>query len=843
MAIEEQTARTVFKGDGSTRAFPVTWYLDAEENVIVKMTNVTTAQVKTLKLGTDYTVTPSDDEYPTNGAVINYPKNSVTPALGSDYRLTVIRNVPYTQSFVFPNNTRLLPKNIEGGLDGLELQIQQINDKADNAVSIPAGMDYSNDEFVAELFDKAKLAEQSAINAKASEANAKSSATNASQSAQTATTKANEAKASATNASQSAQTATTKAQEAKASATSASQSAQTATTKANEAKESATSASQSAQTATTKAQEAISSATSAKKSETNAKASATNAKTSETNASQSAQTATTKANEASSSATNAKTSETNANSYKEQASLSAQTATTKANEASSSATNANQSATSAKTSEISASQSAQTATTKAQEASSSATNAKSSATSAKESEDKAQEYAERAENASSSVGNPVSNVTVDNNIITVTKGVGGSAYYTVDNVANATKATQDGSGNTITTHYLSRNQSTQNDMNACTVEGIYRFSGTLSNAWTGTSWGTLLVLNNQYNGGSGVKGIYLVQMAFPTDGRIWMRQRIGDGAWTGWLTLARTSDNVASATKATQDKNGLQIDTKYLKNTGGSIIGNYYTSNIVRIKTDGDNTTTGVGIAVGAGSVSIVDYNESAVSKYPLQYFPNNKYVTTITPPTSDNSGYIASTAFVKNQKYLQREYTVNAQGLDFNNYTDDGMYNYGGLFTNSYSDGNVFGTLVVLNNLYNGSSGTSGTYISQTAYNANGDVYVRYRNGTDDWSGWKKFLKEPIRTVLMDTWTNTGDIELSESWRNFDELVFATTDDGRTYLNFVYIKTSDIANWLSDDTYPSILSVSVKWAWALKRKGTTDTILKLSTESSGIAKVIGIKY
>ena len=437
MAIEEQTARTVFKGDGSTRAFPVTWYLDAEENIIVKMTNVTTAQIKTLELGTDYTVTPSDDEYPANGAVINYPKNSVTPALGSDYRLTVIRNSPYTQNFVFPNNTRLLPKNIEGGLDGLELQIQQINDKADNAVSIPAGMDYDNEEFVAELFDKAKSAEQSAINAKASEANAK---------------------------------------------------------------------------------------------------------TSETNASQSAQTATTKANEASSSATNAKTSETNANSYKEQASLSAQTATTKANEASSSATNANLSATSAKTSEISASQSAQTATTKAQEASSSATNAKSSATSAKESEDKAQEYAERAENASSSVGNPVSNVTVDNNIITVTKGVGGSTYYTVDNVDNATKATQDVNGNPIVFHYLSRNQLTQHDMNACTVEGIYRFNGTLKNGWTSDSWGTLLVFNNRYNGSSGVWDTYLVQIALPTDGRMWTRQRVNAEDWTDWNKLAYIAD-------------------------------------------------------------------------------------------------------------------------------------------------------------------------------------------------------------------------------------------------------------------------------------------------------------
>lgn len=137
----------------------------------------------------------------------------------------------------------------------------------------------------------------------------------------------------------------------------------------------------------------------------------------------------------------------------------------------------------------------------------------------------------------------------------------------------ATKATQDGSGNTITTHYLSRNQSTQNDMNACTVEGIYRFSGTLSNAWTGTSWGTLLVLNNQYNGGSGVGGTYLVQMAFPTDGKIYMRQRVNTGAWTGWVALARTSDNVASATKATQDSDGNAINTTYLKRSGGTMGG------------------------------------------------------------------------------------------------------------------------------------------------------------------------------------------------------------------------------------------------------------------------------
>ena len=726
MAIEEQTARTVFRGDGSTRAFPVTWYLDAEENVIVKMTNVTTAQVKTLELGTDYTVTPSDDEYPTNGAVINYPKNGVTPALGSDSRLTVIRNVPYTQSFVFPNNTRLLPQNIEGGLDGLELQIQQVNDKADNAVSIPAGMDYDNEEFVAELFDKAKLAEQSAINAKASEANAKASATNASQSAQTATTKANEAKASAT------------------------------------------SASQSAQTATTKAQEAISSATSAKKSETDAKASATNAKTSETNASQSAQTATTKANEASSSATNAKTSETNANSYKEQASQSAQTATTKANEA------------------------------------------KASATSAKESEDKAQEYAKRAENASSSVGNPVSNVTVANNIITITKGVGGSTDYTVDNVDNAThatiadtadiatQATQDSQGQKINTTYI--NGVTSSDATLTITKG----DGTTS---------TVTVTN-----------------------------------------VARALNSV----KATSDSDGNAINTTYLKRSGGTMTGNYIVAkpgNLLFLK-NGTEKQDGMAFYVSnsTGDAGIVDYSQSKQRELLICRqggLPSfEKGLTTPTLTRKDKSTKIPNTEWVLNNALYHTDEIIK----NFDILYEEGIYRFEGVITGGWTSGNTWGTVLVFNNKLTTAGGTSGTYISQTAHDANGGIYVRYRNGTQKWSTWQKLVteeyvknyamkKEPTRTVLMDTWIGTGDIKLSESWRNFDELVFACTNDNRSELRFERFSTTDLANWLADSRYPPIFVVGSVWSWKLTRDGTTDTLLKLVVEDSGIARVIGIKY
>lgn len=186
----------------------------------------------------------------------------------------------------------------------------------------------------------------------------------------------------------------------------------------------------------------------------------------------------------------------------------------------------------------------------------------------------------------------VKGITASNATLTVTKGNGTTSTVTINNVGNSTKATQDSQGQAINTTY---------------IKGVTGSNATLT-ITKGNGTSSTVTINNVAH-----------------------------------------STNSDTATKAIADKNGLQIDTNYLKNTGGSIIGNYYTSdNIVRIKTDGDNTTTGVGIAVGAGSVSIVDYNESAVSKYPLQYFPNNKYVTTITPPTSDNSRCIATTAFVK---------------------------------------------------------------------------------------------------------------------------------------------------------------------------------------------------
>lgn len=199
--------------------------------------------------------------------------------------------------------------------------------------------------------------------------------------------------------------------------------------------------------------------------------------------------------------------------------------------------------------------------------------------------------------------------------------------------------------------YLKRDNNNKNDLNSCTVEGIYRFSGTLTGGWTGTSWGTLLVLNNQYNGGSGVGGVYLVQLAFPTDNTIRMRQRVNTGAWTGWVTLARTSDNVASATKATQDKNGRDIIGYLYKSesigldSNASVVTSGTISAILNAFCTKFKQIQGTGTYAENSPTSLKSLNDNKAPKASPAF---SGTPTAPTPGTTDNSTRIPNTSWVQ---------------------------------------------------------------------------------------------------------------------------------------------------------------------------------------------------
>ena len=236
MAIEYSTATISYVGNGSATTFDFDFPVRESKHIEVKLLSpefVSTA----LTEGSDYSILPKGGSFPTDtGGTVTYPiSSSGLEPLPDGWSITINRIVPYTQPDVYPDNSALNPKIIEGSLDNLEMQIQQINDGVNKAVKVPDGSQFDNDEFVARIFEAEK-------NAKASEGKAKQSETNAKASEGKAKQSETNAKASELSAGQYAQTATTKAQEAEASATSAGQYAQTATTKASEASTSETNA-------------------------------------------------------------------------------------------------------------------------------------------------------------------------------------------------------------------------------------------------------------------------------------------------------------------------------------------------------------------------------------------------------------------------------------------------------------------------------------------------------------------------------------------------------------------------------------------------------------------------
>lgn len=115
--------------------------------------------------------------------------------------------------------------------------------------------------------------------------------------------------------------------------------------------------------------------------------------------------------------------------------------------------------------------------------------------------------------------------------------------------------------------------------------------------------------------------------------------KTGEGASGNWDIIAN---------KAIADKNGLEIDTGYLKLTGGTMSGNIVQQGgtPLRIKNGGNNTTDGAGFVIQDSDIGIYDWS---LSKYPILYTIGGEYATAQTPATSDNSTKIATTAFVNN--------------------------------------------------------------------------------------------------------------------------------------------------------------------------------------------------
>lgn len=238
--------------------------------------------------------------------------------------------------------------------------------------------------------------------------------------------------------------------------------------------------------------------------------------------------------------------------------------------------------------------------------------------------------------------------------------------------------------------------SSSKNLNNAIHQGVYSFTNSAVNAPSGVTGGNLFVTNtSKINQGSSV----ITQIAFCHNGAVYARTKNNSGNFTSWNKLAYITDNVASATKATQDSQGQQINTTYVKGlsannatltitkgngttstatinnvanatkatqdgngntinttylklSGGTMKGDiYFTGVTPGIQRVMKNTEFNSGITFSPDFMGFWDWRDNTRV---LTYNYNKKELTTevaingVTPSTSDNSTKLATTAFVK---------------------------------------------------------------------------------------------------------------------------------------------------------------------------------------------------
>jgi hypothetical protein len=167
MTVPTSTAKSgPYAGSGTTGPFTVSFRF--LENSHIQVIKTSSAGVDTtLALGTDYSVAGAGG---TSGTV------TLVTALAVGEKLTIVRNVPFTQDADYVQNDAFPAESHERALDKLTMQTQQLLEAVDRALQVPITSTQTSDELIEELLDVATTATAAAGSASASATSASASA-------------------------------------------------------------------------------------------------------------------------------------------------------------------------------------------------------------------------------------------------------------------------------------------------------------------------------------------------------------------------------------------------------------------------------------------------------------------------------------------------------------------------------------------------------------------------------------------------------------------------------------------------------------------------------------------
>lgn len=144
MSVNEIAPSIIFEGNGETTEYTIPFPFINPENV--KVTYVSADGYRSVwTYGVEYTIETVGDI--TDSGFYEEGRITLTEALADKARIALRRCEPYEQLSEYPTQTLLDPKQLEKSFDQMELQIQQLSDIGERAVTIPEGEDIDLEEF------------------------------------------------------------------------------------------------------------------------------------------------------------------------------------------------------------------------------------------------------------------------------------------------------------------------------------------------------------------------------------------------------------------------------------------------------------------------------------------------------------------------------------------------------------------------------------------------------------------------------------------------------------------------------------------------------------------------
>ena len=198
MSISSATSKVTYAGNGANTQFSFSLKVFQQSDVLVVLADASGTET-TQTLNTHYTVNLNGDQNSSPGGLVTM---LTAPASGAT--VVIARKVLNTQGITLTDGGLFYPSVIEGALDRVTIQVQQLQEKVDRAVTVKiSDTSTSTDGLATEIANAAV----NAASASASASSASASASSASASASSASASASSASASASSASSSASSA------------------------------------------------------------------------------------------------------------------------------------------------------------------------------------------------------------------------------------------------------------------------------------------------------------------------------------------------------------------------------------------------------------------------------------------------------------------------------------------------------------------------------------------------------------------------------------------------------------------------------------------------------------